>query len=167
MRRISSSQSFLLIENVKQGTWRYFHRNWCPEELGFMLEMKFPSCPLGLIMIWGSCSENWKLSPVPGSAPSRSKHARPIHLPIHVTYSPASSKVSQLLQQGKLGLSFFSFPSLKQDSCLVSKTSIWTVIPGDCLQLGHPMKASSQLGMCLKNVVQRCCCVNEQILNSG
>lgn len=51
------SLSSSLLGNVKQCTRRFFHKNWCPQELGFMLEMKFPSCPS---VIWGL---QWGLAP--------------------------------------------------------------------------------------------------------
>ena len=63
-RRAKSLSSWLVIPildprkcdsltgNVKQGTRRDFHRNWCPEELGFTLYMKLPNFPISFSVIW-------------------------------------------------------------------------------------------------------------------
>lgn len=87
------SLSSSLLGNVKQCTRRYFHKNWCPQELGFMLEMKFPSCPS---VIWGL---QWGLPHREQTCARQlslwiKARACLIHLPLHVTYSPSSSKVS-------------------------------------------------------------------------
>lgn len=132
--------------------------------------MTLPNFPISLSVIW----HLQRGLPHQGQTCARqrspgSKSARPAHISLHVTYSPSSSRVSQLLKQGKPGLSILPpFPSLKQDSCLVSNTCIRAVIPGDCLQLGYPMMPSNQLGMFKKeNVVQRCFGVNGRVSHSG
>lgn len=131
--------------------------------------MTLPNFPISLSVIWHlqrglprqeqTCARQRS----PGS-----KSARPAHL-APFTYSPSSSRVSQLLKQAKPGFSLFPpFPSLKQDSCLVSNTCIRAVIPGDCLQVGYPIMPSNQLGMFKKeNVVQRCFGVNGKVSHSG
>lgn len=101
------SPPFWLIGKCNTMYRKYFHRNLCPEELGFMLLMNFLTTPLA--WRWPGtlqCGLPPGRRPTSDSFPSRSKLPKcPTHFSLHSTSSPSSSKASQLLQHGKPGLS--------------------------------------------------------------
>lgn len=102
--------SFFLRGKCKTMYRKYFHRNLCPEELGFMLLMNFLTTPLawGLSGILQGGLSPLGRQPTPDKAPQT---PNPL-FSLHVTSSPSSSKASQLLQQEKLA-SLFHFPIFK------------------------------------------------------
>lgn len=144
------SPSFWLIGKCNTMYRKYFHRNLCPEELGFMLSMNFLTTPLA----WGlSGILQWGLSPWETASirelPLQIKAPQtpnPLFPPCHIL-----AFILQGLSTPSIGGArpFCSpFPSLKHESRIASKTFIQTVFsPGDSVKSGSPRMASSQLGM--------------------
>lgn len=140
------SPSFWLIGKCKTMYRKYFHRNLCPEELGFMLSMKFLTTPLawGLPGILQGGLSPWETAYTRQSSTNTQPTFPSMpHPRLHPPRSPNS------FNRGSWPFCSPS-PSLQHESCIASKTCTQTVsFPGDSVESGSPRMASSQLGMFL------------------